>query len=69
MFEDAAEPRAARGDLLRALTREDLELCGCEELAERIELLRAEIVRAQAQLDRKQAGKSAADALFSIRSE
>ncbi len=69
MIEDVAEPRPVRGDSLKALGREDLELYGCEELEERIDGLRAEIGRTEAQLKRKQAGKAAADALFSIRGE
>lgn len=69
MIDDAAEPRPSRGDVLKALGREDLELYGREELKERIEILRAEIARTEAQLNRKQAGRAAADALFSIRGE
>ncbi len=69
MIDEVAEPRPSRGDVLKALSREDLELYGREELEERIELLRAEIARTEAQLNRKQVGWSAADALFSIRSE
>ncbi len=69
MLEDAAEPRATRGETLRALVREDLELYGREELEERIEQLRGEIARTEAQLKRKHDGRSAADALFSFRSE
>ena len=69
MIEEAAEPRSTRGEMLRALHREDLELYGREELEERIELLKEEIARAEAQLHNKHAGRAAADALFSIRSE
>ncbi|MEI9964176.1 MAG: DUF1192 family protein [Caulobacteraceae bacterium] len=69
MFEDAAQPRPRRGEALDALLREDLELYGREELEERIERLKAEIARAQAQLDSKHQGRAAADALFSIRRE
>jgi uncharacterized small protein (DUF1192 family) len=69
MIEDVAEPRPTRGDTLKALAREDLELYGREELEERIELLKAEIARIEAQLQRKHAGRAAADALFSIRGE
>ena len=64
MLEEAVEPRRGRGQALIDLMREDLELYGVEELQERIDLLRAEIGRTQAQLDRKQAGRAAADALF-----
>ncbi len=69
MNEEVAEPRPIRGELLRSLHREDLELYGREELEERIDLLREEIARAEAQIQRKHAGRAAADALFSIRSE
>ena len=69
MVDDAAEPRSLRGDVLRALSREDLELYGRNELEERIEALRQEIARVEAQLGRKHAGIAAADALFSIRSD
>jgi uncharacterized small protein (DUF1192 family) len=47
--------------------REDLELFGVAELEERIEILQSEIARAQAQIDRKRAGRAAADALFGAR--
>ncbi len=69
MIEEAAEPRSTRGETLRALHREDLELYGREELEERIDLLREEIARTEAQIQRKHAGRAAADALFSIRGE
>ncbi len=69
MIDEVAEPRPTRGDALRALLREDLELYGREELEERIELLKAEIARTQGQLQRKHVGRAAADALFSIRGE
>ncbi len=69
MVDDAAEPRPVRGDALRALSREDLELYGREELEDRIQQLRQEITRTEAQLNRKHAGLAAADALFSIRGE
>ena len=69
MIDDVAEPRSTRGDSLRALAREDLELYGREELEERIDQLRSEIARTEAQLQRKNVGRAAADALFSIRGE
>ena len=50
-----------------ALSREDLEIYGVSELEERIEALQAEIARSQAQIDKKNAGKSAADALFNFK--
>jgi uncharacterized small protein (DUF1192 family) len=69
MIDEVAEPRPLRGEVLRALAHEDLELYGREELEERIELLKAEIARTDGQLQRKHMGRAAADALFSIRSE
>ena len=69
MIDEVAEPRPLRGEALRALTREDLELYGREELEERIDQLRGEIARTEAQLQRKHVGRAAADALFSIRGE
>ncbi len=64
MSEDAAEPRAARGAALFALEREDLDTYGVVELSERIERLTAEIERTKVKLDKKQSGRSEADALF-----
>ncbi len=64
MLEDPAPPRRGRGQALIDIAREDLDLYAVEELQERIEQLRAEAVRTQAQLERKQAGRAAADALF-----
>ena len=64
-FEDL-EPRSGRGATLTALAREDLDLYSVEELNERIEALQAEIDRAKAAIDGKQAKKSAADALFNF---
>jgi len=64
MLEEPAGPRRGRGQTLLELGREDLDLYAVEELAERIDLLRAEIDRTQAQMNRKQAGRAAADALF-----
>jgi uncharacterized small protein (DUF1192 family) len=68
-MEDPADVRIGRGQRLNEVVREDLELFGIAELNERIDMLRAEIARVQAQLDRKEAGKAAADALFSSRSQ
>lgn len=67
-MEEPADVRLGRGQRLHEALREDLELYGVAELEERVELLRAEIARAQAQLERKRAGRAAADALFSPRS-
>ncbi|HEY3947524.1 DUF1192 domain-containing protein [Phenylobacterium sp.] len=66
-MEEPAEVRIGRGQRLIEATREDLELFGFAELEERIEILRSEIARCQAQIDRKQAGRAAADALFGAR--
>ena len=66
MLEEAIEPRRGRGQALIDLAREDLDLYAVEELQERIELLQAEAVRTQAQMDRKRAGRAAADALFKL---
>ncbi len=64
MLEEPAEPRRGRGLALIDLAKEDLELYGVEELEDRIEQLQAEVFRTKAQLDRKKAGRAAADALF-----
>ena len=67
MSEEPAEARRVRGQLLIDLGREDLDLFGIEELKERIALLEVEIGRVQAQLDKKQTSRAAADALFGRR--
>ena len=64
MLEEPVEPRRARGAALIDLAREDLELYGVDELESRIDHLQAEIGRTKAQLERKKAGRAAADALF-----
>ena len=64
MLDEPAPPRRARGQALLDVTREDLDLYAVEELEERIEQLQAEAARTRAQLERKQAGRAAADALF-----
>lgn len=66
-MEEPADIRVGRGQRLAEAVREDLELFGVVELTERIETLKAEIIRVQAQIDRKEAGRLAADALFSSR--
>jgi uncharacterized small protein (DUF1192 family) len=66
-MEEPAEVRIARGQRLLEAVREDLDLFGVAELEERIEVLQSEIARVSAQIDRKRAGRSAADALFSPR--
>ena len=68
MAEEEGEPiRRPRDWALNDLVREDLELLAVVDLEERIETLEAEIGRTRAQLDRKRAGRAAADALFSPR--
>jgi uncharacterized small protein (DUF1192 family) len=64
MAEEPAEPRAERGGHLRELEREDLDIYSVIDLQERIERLAAEEERTRRALDKKQSGKSAADALF-----
>ena len=63
-MEEPAEVRIGRGQRLTEAVREDLELYGVAELEERIEMLRAEIARSQAQIEKKKATRQAADALF-----
>ena len=64
MLDEPAEPRKGRGFALIDLAKEDLDLFGTEELEERIGQLEAESFRTRSQLDRKKAGRAAADALF-----
>jgi uncharacterized small protein (DUF1192 family) len=61
MLEEPAGPRGGRGDALLAVTREDLDLFGVSELEERIEL-----ARVRGQIEKKRAGRSAADAFFNL---
>ena len=68
MAEEDGEPvRRARDWALADLVREDLELLAVADLEERIEALEAEIGRTRAQLDRKRAGRAAADSFFAKR--
>ena len=67
-MEEPAAVRVGRGQRLIEAVREDLELFGVTELEERIEILRSELARAEAQIDRKRAGRAAADALFGAKS-
>lgn len=67
MIDDMLPRPSGRGAVLAELGKEDLDLHSVEELRERIRLLEAEIDRARAKLDGKQARMSAADALFSIK--
>jgi uncharacterized small protein (DUF1192 family) len=66
-MEEPAEVRVGRGQRLYEACREDLELFGVSELEERLDILRAEEARVQAQIDKKRSGRAAADALFSPR--
>ena len=66
MLDEPAEPRRARGAALIEVSREDLELFGVDELESRIERLQEEITRTRGQLERKKAGRAAADALFRL---
>ena len=63
-MEEPADVRIGRGQRLIEAVREDLEVFGISELTERIEILQSEIARCQAQIDRKNSGRAAADALF-----
>lgn len=67
MFEDL-EPRPQRGEPLRALSREDLEVYSIEDLEGRIAALDDEITRARAAIEAKRSKKNAAEALFTFRS-
>lgn len=67
-MDEPADVRLGRGQRLSEALKEDLELYAVAELEDRIDVLRAEIARVQAQIDRKRAGRAAADALFSPRS-
>jgi uncharacterized small protein (DUF1192 family) len=66
-MEEPAEVRVGRGQRLLEAVREDLDLFGVAELEERIEVLQSEIARVKAQIERKKAGRAAADAIFSSR--
>ncbi len=52
---------------LAGLAREDLDPYSVEDLAERVNLLEAEIVRVKEAIDRKKNRLSAAEALFSFK--
>ena len=66
MLEEPAEPRGLRGQALKEALKEDLEVYSAGDLEERIAELEREIARTKAQLDKKKAGRSAADALFNF---
>jgi uncharacterized small protein (DUF1192 family) len=63
-MDEPVETRVGRGQRLLEAVREDLELFGVSELDERIAVLRAEIARVEAHIERKRSGRAAADALF-----
>lgn len=63
-MDEPADVRMGRGQKLAEAVREDLELYAVSELRERIEMLEAEIARVRGQIEVKQAGRAAADALF-----
>ena len=60
-MEEPAEARLGRGQRLIEVTREDLELYGVEELEARLEVLEAEINRTRGFIDKKRAGRAAAE--------
>ena len=62
--EDAEPVRRTRGWAIAELAREDLEVFGLAELEERVEALQGEIARVRAQIEKKRAGRAAADAVF-----
>ena len=65
MAEEFGEPvRRARDWALTEVVHEDLELLSASDLEERIEALEGEIGRTRAQLERKRAGRAAADSFF-----
>ena len=57
-------PRRKPDDALVALGRQDLDPLSVDELAERIQLLEAEVARTRAKLQGAQSFRSAADSLF-----
>ena len=67
-MDEPAEMRVGRGQRLSEAVKEDLELFAVSDLEERIEILQAEIARCEAQIGRKRASLSAADALFGPKS-
>jgi uncharacterized small protein (DUF1192 family) len=68
MIEEMAVPRPVRGASLVELVREDLDIYAAGELEERIDRLKSEVERTRTVLERKRAGRAAADALFSLKS-
>lgn len=68
MLDESLPRPAGRGAALDDLRREDLDLYGVEELTDRIQRLEAETKRTREAMERKQARRNAADALFSFKS-
>lgn len=66
-MDEPADVRVGRGQRLAEAVREDLELYGVVELEERLEMLRGEVARVEAQIQKKRSGRAAADALFAPR--
>jgi uncharacterized small protein (DUF1192 family) len=66
MDEDLPRPK---GDAADQLSKESLDRYSQDELAERIDLLEAEIVRVKAHRDKVSAHRAAADALFKPRNQ
>lgn len=67
-MDEPVSARIGRGQRLAEVVKEDLELYGAVELAERIDILKGEIARCEAQLARKSSSRAAADALFGNKS-
>lgn len=68
-MDDVEKPRSARGAALVALAVEDLDDYSVEDLDDRTARLEAEIRRTATARSRKLAGRAAADALFTNRSD
>ena len=66
-MEEPAEVRVGRGQRLIEACKEDLDLYAVAELEERVAILEGEIARVKAQIDRKKAGRAAAESLFGPR--
>lgn len=64
MFDDESTSSQLKKDVITP--GEDLSALSLEDLAERKRLLQAEIVRTDEMTVKKQAGRSAADAVFKI---
>ena len=67
MIDDDAMQSPRRDSGLLRLMTEDLSPLSLEDLKDRIEGLKAEIVRCQTMLDSKKSRLNAADALFSFK--